>query len=392
MAAIRRVHSSGVAPPASLIHRGTFIALGAVGISLGAVYAWTRTKRPALEAPSSVLVAKKKSSRERRSRGKRHKSRAQPLTSGEGGGMHESSEEDAPAAAEDASELAAEHVAGEHSPTSAASEQCKEVEPMQPPELELAAAATRTADDALRSVAAPFADGDSTTSAGLTSSVASIEPSGETASDGWIPVERKQRKGRRAAAAAAEAVTGVSLSPEDTKDVLQPEEDEQPVEPAIVKAGAQPVDVDVVASDEPLLTPEPSPHASEEARRLRREAKKKRKAEQAAAKAESAVARARDAPAVKDAPQKCFAPSRSSRVEEVDAKDEASAAVHTQPSSSGAGDGSTVNEAMCADEQVAVELDAAERHAEAAVVAHTADFKAPVEWVEVKKRGGRSKK
>ena len=243
-----------------MAHRGAFLALGAVGISLGAVYAWTRSKRPALEAPSSVLTAKKKPSKEKRSRGKRQKSRPQPAGAGEGGGPHESSEEDVPAATDDAAaaESAAAQPTEERSPTAAALELGMDMEPMQPPELELSAAATRTSAEAGLQAAAA-ADAESMTGAGSTSGVASAELSGETASEGqWIPVERKQRKGRKAAgaAAAAEALTGESQGPEDTKDVLQPEADE----------AAQPADAKV-------RTPPPTPpYAAGSATRGRRRA------------------------------------------------------------------------------------------------------------------------
>jgi len=376
-----------------MAQKGALIALGAVGISLGAVYAWKRSKRPAVEAPSSVLVPKKKPSKERRKGSKRHKGRAQPTS----GGMHESSEEDSPAAVYDVgaagptAEPAAESVADERS-SAAVSEQATratramDVESVQPPELEAAAAATRpSAEAAAAAAAVSTVHAESMTGAGVTSSVPSAEPSGETAFDGWIPVERKQRKGRRAAAAApaGETLTGESQGPEDTKGALGV--DELPVAAIAAKpVAAVEVAAEVVAEasgvEAAQTSPEPSPDASEEARRLRREAKKKRKAEQAAAKAESAAASEAHAPAAssKAAPLPRFAPPRPSWADEVDEEPDASAEPAEEAATS-------------ADELVAAELDAAERQAERQVDA-AVETEAPVEWVEVKKRGGRGKK
>jgi len=118
--------------------------------------------------------------------------------------------------------------------------------------------------------------------------------------------------------------------------------------------------------------------ATEEARRLRREAKKKRRAEQAAAKAELPPSSAgggshSGTAAVGSLPR--FAPPRSSWADDVD-DDEENAPPATYP----------MDDASCEAKQVAAQLDAAEQNAIAA------EQEAPVEWVEVKKRGGRNKK
>ena len=83
MAALRRIQSGGGTPPSIALsaRQGTvFIAIGAVGLSLGAAWAWhtRRLKRPALELQTAAGggegSSNKTSPRKRRS-GKRHKSR-----------------------------------------------------------------------------------------------------------------------------------------------------------------------------------------------------------------------------------------------------------------------------------------------------------------------------
>ena len=53
MSALRRIHSGGVAPPAIPLsgrQGAVFVAISAVGLSLGAAWAWhAQKKRPALE-------------------------------------------------------------------------------------------------------------------------------------------------------------------------------------------------------------------------------------------------------------------------------------------------------------------------------------------------------
>ena len=93
MAAIRRMDSSSASPlirvaPLLLKQRNTFVALGAVGLSLGAAWAWNHRRKP--DAGASELasdIAPKAVSPQKRHRSKRHKSKTkapaeceQPLT------------------------------------------------------------------------------------------------------------------------------------------------------------------------------------------------------------------------------------------------------------------------------------------------------------------------
>ena len=92
MAAIRRMDSSSASPlirvaPILLKQRNAFVALGAVGLSLGAAWAWNHRRKPDADASELAGVAPKAASPQKRHRSKRHKSRTkapaeceQPLT------------------------------------------------------------------------------------------------------------------------------------------------------------------------------------------------------------------------------------------------------------------------------------------------------------------------
>ena len=80
MAAIRRMDSSSASPlirvaPILLKQRNAFVALGAVGLSLGAAWAWNHRRKPDADASELAAdVAPKAASPQKRHR-KRHKSR-----------------------------------------------------------------------------------------------------------------------------------------------------------------------------------------------------------------------------------------------------------------------------------------------------------------------------
>ena len=93
MAAIRRMDSSSASPlirvaPILLKQRNAFVALGAVGLSLGAAWAWNHRRKPDADASELASdIAPKAVSPQKRHRSKRHKSRTkapveceQPLT------------------------------------------------------------------------------------------------------------------------------------------------------------------------------------------------------------------------------------------------------------------------------------------------------------------------
>ena len=80
MAALRRLQSSGAVPSGAMARHGAFIALGAVGISLGAAWAWSQArKRRAPEVEIEPLACLSKlagcGASPRRRGGKRHKTR-----------------------------------------------------------------------------------------------------------------------------------------------------------------------------------------------------------------------------------------------------------------------------------------------------------------------------
>lgn len=184
-----------MAPSASLIaHRGAFIALGAVGISLGAVYAWRRTKRPAVEAPSSILEEKKKPSKERRNRSKRQRSRQQqPAPSG----VHESSEEDFVGANSDPTSSCPEA----HAPVADVTVDASEMDAHAMADLRLSPTDARSSAQADLLAPPPSAEGVGIAPADRElSAVGGWESAGETGSEGtWIPVERKKGKSKRSA-------------------------------------------------------------------------------------------------------------------------------------------------------------------------------------------------
>ena len=224
MAALRRASSSGPPLPAALVaQRGTLIALGAVGLSLGAAWAWQCSKRSqaALESPSCG-ANKKKVLSQRKHRTKRQKSRGVP--SGEVA-VHESSEEDLPVTPNERCTSAV----GMHPDVDANEqshpdmERSAEAATREPP----ATLSARGAQSGPSKVPFPAADAsggvevarlsaeaDSTTAGEFGQS----DVSGETAGEGqWIPVERKQRRGKKAAGVVADGLTGESQVPEDTE-------------------------------------------------------------------------------------------------------------------------------------------------------------------------------
>jgi len=96
MAALRRLHSHGVAPCTSSLvtsQRGAFIALGAFGLSLGAAWAWSASKRltvkdaQASQAEKAAGVPGRK-----RSKRQKHRSRDNHSTSDASHGLESSPE------------------------------------------------------------------------------------------------------------------------------------------------------------------------------------------------------------------------------------------------------------------------------------------------------------
>ena len=231
MAAIRRATSSGPPLPAALVaQRGTLIALGAVGLSLGAAWAWQCSKRAmtSIETPSPEGIPKKKVPSQRKHRTKRQKSRAQ--SSGEVA-VHESSEEDLPVTPDERPAEGAHAAAGRDADEPAGVDATEATNAAQPADVEVVDAIARAsspdadettdASGVVDSTVLAADAADSLTGAGSSEGL-SLEVSGETAGEGqWIAVERRKGRGRKAGAAAgvaADGLTGESQVPEDTED------------------------------------------------------------------------------------------------------------------------------------------------------------------------------
>ena len=80
MAGLRRVDSSSASPlirvaPILLKQRNAFVALGAVGLSLGAAWAWSNRRKPDASDLLAADIAPKAKAPQKRHRSKRHKSK-----------------------------------------------------------------------------------------------------------------------------------------------------------------------------------------------------------------------------------------------------------------------------------------------------------------------------
>ena len=83
MAGLRRLTSGGAAPPPQVVAglaRNGLIALGAVGLSIGAAWAWSQRTQQKRQVAEVEIISGSKGHSPRRRRGKRHKARKEAVT------------------------------------------------------------------------------------------------------------------------------------------------------------------------------------------------------------------------------------------------------------------------------------------------------------------------